>query len=291
MSAFLSGNIGSGERIARFGQLGFDLKTRGAMFGIDRQTAPAAFIAHRSTGCISIRSGRCGGSLNTTGYAFSVYGSRSGLFAGSASPARHGDALRRRAHRRQHHGRPQRLRRQACRRYLGDASRKREKQEQRDRLCSRRRHGDRAHHGRTDFDLSLAGTVPRQHDDLTESGSGPLICSSGARDRIARDHRWAERAIGVGRTVRNSASQFPGRDDPRIQERGRACHRAVSCTTRAIVLHHSDRATPTRITASSGPACRRSSPHGYSHSVEVNAGRAPFRSAFPEPSVQVRKAF
>ena len=177
-SAFLSGNIGSGERIARLGQLGFDLKTHGVMFGIDRQVG-ASGVVGVSVNWMNLDSklDDAAGSLSTTGYALSVYGSRGGLFAGGAPPSAgtgtHYDGVHidgsltagRNGYDAEHvvdiPGMP-----------LSTAKSKNNANV----FALAGGAGLEAHHGRTDVDVSLAGTWSRAHiDDLTESGSGPLI--------------------------------------------------------------------------------------------------------------------
>lgn len=176
-SAFLSGNIGSGERIARLGQLGFDLKTHGVMFGVDRLVG-ANSVVGASVNWMNLDSKLDGGagSLGTTGYALSIYGSRSGLLAGSAPPAgtgTHYDGFHidgsltagRNSYDAEHvvdiTGIPiwtAKSRNNANVFALAGGT------------------GLEAHHGRTDFDVSLSGAWSRANiDDLTESGSGPLI--------------------------------------------------------------------------------------------------------------------
>ncbi len=177
-SAFLSGNIGSGERVARLGQLGFDLKTHGVMFGIDRQVG-ASGVVGVSVNWMNLDSklDDAAGSLDTTGYALSVYGSRGGLFAGGAPPSAgtgtHYDGVHidgsltagRNGYDAEHvvdiPGMP-----------LSSAKSKNNA----NLFALAGGTGLEAHRGRTDFDVSLAGTWSRAHiDDLTESGSGPLI--------------------------------------------------------------------------------------------------------------------
>lgn len=178
-SAFLSGNIGSGERVNRLGQLGFDLKTRGAMFGMDRQVGDGVIGGSVNWMHLDSKLDDAAGSLNTTGYAVSVYGSRSGLFAGSAPPAAgtgtHYDGVHidgsltagRNGYDAKHVVDIPGL-------STGPATAK--SRNNADVFALAAGTGLEAHRGKTDFDLSLASTWSRAKiDDLTESGSGPLI--------------------------------------------------------------------------------------------------------------------
>ena len=176
-SAFLSGNIGSGERVNRLGQLGFDLKTRGAMFGIDRQVGAGVIGGSVNWMHLDSKLDDAAGSLATTGYALSVYGSRSGLFAGSASPAAgagtHYDGVYidgsltagRNGYDAKH-----------VVDIAGGSNATATSSNNADVFALAGGTGLEAHRGKTDFDLSLAGTWSHARiDDLTESGSGPLI--------------------------------------------------------------------------------------------------------------------
>ncbi len=177
-SAFLSGNIGTGERIARLGQLGFDLKTHGVMFGVDRLVGGNNVVGV-SLNWMNLDSklDDAAGSLGTKGYALSVYASRSGLFAGNAPPSAgtgtHYDGVHldgsltagRNSYDAEHvvdiTGMP-----------LSTAT----SRNHANVYALAGGTGLEGHHGRTDFDLSLSGTWSRANiDDLTESGSGPLI--------------------------------------------------------------------------------------------------------------------
>jgi uncharacterized protein YhjY with autotransporter beta-barrel domain len=176
-SAYLSGNLGTGERIARSGQLGFDLKTRGLMFGVDRQFGDNVFGA--SLNLMQLDSDLTGnaGSVDTSGYALSIYGSRGGLLAGNGPPAAgagtHYDGLHvegsltlgRNTYESEHNVQ------------IGPLSIERATSENDGTVFGVSGvTGVEAHRGRTDFDFSVSGTWSKARiDDLTESGNGPLI--------------------------------------------------------------------------------------------------------------------
>ncbi len=176
-SGFLSGNLGSGRRIGSFGATGFDLDTSGLMFGVDRQFGDAVLGVSLNAMRFNAKLNDAAGSLDTDAYALSIYGSRGGLFARGGAPGAN-----------------------AASRYDGvhvDGSvtvgRNRYDAEHVVDIPSmplsvaRSKNnanlfalsagtGVEAHHGRTDYDVTLSGTWSRAHiDDLTESGSGPLI--------------------------------------------------------------------------------------------------------------------
>jgi outer membrane autotransporter protein len=171
-SGFLSGNIGSGERIARNGQLGFDLKTSGLMAGIDRQFGDAVFGVSVNVMQLDSTLSDAAGKLDTTGYAVSLYGSRSGLFAPTGTGRRydgvHVDGsltVGRNRYDAEHVVDIPTLPRSVAR-SENDAS----------VFALTAGTGVEAHQGRTDYDLSLSGTWSRADiDDLAESGDGPLI--------------------------------------------------------------------------------------------------------------------
>jgi hypothetical protein len=176
-SAFLSGNLGSGKRIGRFGQLGFDLKTRGLMLGVDRQFGDNVFGVSVNVMRLESTLNDSVGSLNTDGYALSIYGSRSGLFAGGAAPGagavKHYDGVHldgsltvgRNRYDAQHVVDIPTMPLSVAR-----------SKNNANVFALAGGTGVEAHHGRTDYDLSLSGTWSRAHvDDLTESGDGPLI--------------------------------------------------------------------------------------------------------------------
>jgi hypothetical protein len=176
-SAYLSGNIGTGERIARFGQLGFDLDSRGLMFGVDRQFGDNVFGASLNLMQLDSDLSDNAGSVDTSGYALSLYGSRGGLLAGNGPPAAgagtHYDGV---------HVEGSLT--------LGSNTYEAEHIVQIGLLPIERATsendatvfavsgvtGVEAHRGRTDFDFSVSGTWSQARiDDLTESGTGPLI--------------------------------------------------------------------------------------------------------------------
>lgn len=176
-SAYLSGNLGSGERRARDGQLGFDLETRGIMAGLDRQFGDAVFGASLNLMQLDSKLDDSAGSLDTSGYALSVYGSRGGLFAGNSNPGTgtgtrydgvHVDGsvtIGRNKYEAEHDVEIAPL----------PVSRARSENDANVFAVSAGTGLD-AHRGRTDFDASLTGTWSRASiDDLSEEGSGPLI--------------------------------------------------------------------------------------------------------------------
>jgi outer membrane autotransporter protein len=171
-SAFVSGNLGDGERIARDGQLGFDLGSRGLMFGVDRLFGGSIFGASLHLTQIDADLSSDTGSVDTSGYALSLYASRGGFFAGS-SPNASFDGLHldgsltygRNTYEAEHvveiAGLP-----------LSRAT----SENDANVFALTAGTGLEAHRGRTDFDFSLSGTWSRANiDDLTEEGSGPLI--------------------------------------------------------------------------------------------------------------------
>ena len=175
-SAFLSGNLGTGERQAHDGQLGFDLDSRGLMFGVDRQFGDSVVGVSANLMQLDSTLSRSAGSVDTTGYALSLYGSRDGLLAGNGNAAGGGTrydgmnvfgsvTLGRNRYESEHDVEigPLPL---SHARSTNDAN----------VFAVAGGTGIAAHRGKTDFGFSLAGTWSRADvDDLTESGSGPLI--------------------------------------------------------------------------------------------------------------------
>lgn len=175
-SAFVSGNLGDGERNARDGQIGFDLASRGLMFGVDRQFGDSIFGVSLNLMQLDSELADDVGSVDTTGYAVSLYGSRGGLFASGAPGTGTGtryDGVHidgsvtagRNTYESEHNvgitGLP-----------LGRATSENDASV----FAVAAGTGLEAHRGRTDFDLTLSGTWSRASiDDLTESGNGPLI--------------------------------------------------------------------------------------------------------------------
>ena len=171
-SAFISGNLGTGERVGRFGQLGFDLETRGVMIGVDRLFGENVFGLSLNLMQLDSELNDGVGTLDTTGYALSLYGSRGGLFDGGAPggvyEGIHLDGsitVGRNSHEAEHvvdiPSMP-----------LSRAT----SENDADVFAVSGGAGIDLHRGRTDFDLSLTGTYSKSRiDDLTEEGSGPLI--------------------------------------------------------------------------------------------------------------------
>lgn len=171
-SAFVSGNIGSGERVTHPGELGFDLKSHGIMFGVDRMAGENIFGASLNFMQLDSDLSDSAGSVDTTGYALSLYASRGGLFA-SKTPGAKFDGLHldgsltlgRNNYEAEHvvdiPGMP-----------LSRAK----SDNDANVFAVAGGTGFEAHRGRTDFDASLSGTWSRANiDDLTEEGDGPLI--------------------------------------------------------------------------------------------------------------------
>jgi uncharacterized protein YhjY with autotransporter beta-barrel domain len=171
-SAFVSGNLGTGERKARDGQLGFDLDSQGLMFGVDRLLGQNVVGASLNLMQLDADLTESNGSVDTSGYALSVYGSRGGLFAGNAPGSKfdgvHFDGSLT-------YGRnTYEAERSLTIGGLTVADATSENDASVFALAAGT--GFEAHTGRTDFDLSLGGTWSRASiDDLTEEGSGPLI--------------------------------------------------------------------------------------------------------------------
>jgi hypothetical protein len=176
-SGFLSGNLGSGERVTHPGELGFDLKSRGLMAGVDRTFGQNVFGVSLNLSRLDSDLTSNAGSVEVSGYALSVYGSRGGLFA-SSSATDSGKGMRydgmhidgsitagRNSYDSEHvveiTGLP--LSRATSENDAGV-------------LALAGVGGFEAHNGRTDFDVSLSGTWSRAEvDDLSEEGDGPLI--------------------------------------------------------------------------------------------------------------------
>lgn len=171
-SAFLSGNLGDGERAGRDGALGFDLESRGLMFGVDRIFGETILGASLNLMQLDSTLSQNVGSVDTSGFALSVYGSRGGILA-SANPNAAFDGLH----------------------VEGSVSFGQSTYESEHIVAiaplptsiATSEHdanvfalaaatGIDAHRGRTDIDLSIGGTWSRADvGDLEESGSGPLI--------------------------------------------------------------------------------------------------------------------
>jgi len=82
-SGFLSGNLGTGERLAGSGLLGFDLDTQGFMLGVDKQFGDAVLGVSANVMSLDSKLQQSAGKLDTSAYALSLYGSRGGLRASS----------------------------------------------------------------------------------------------------------------------------------------------------------------------------------------------------------------
>jgi len=175
-SAYLSGNLGSGERRPRPGETGFDLETRGVMAGLDRQFGAAVFGASLNLMQLDAKLDDSTGKLDTTGYALSVYGSRGGLGGntdpGTGSGTRYDGVhidgsitIGRNNYEAEHDVQIGSLDLPTAR-SENDAN----------VFALSAGAGVDLHRGRTDFDASLSGTWSRASiDDLTEDGPGPLI--------------------------------------------------------------------------------------------------------------------
>lgn len=176
-SAFLSGNLGDGEKNARLGQLGFDLKSRGVMAGVDRLVG-ADSIVGASVNWMSLESqlDQSAGSVDTSGYAVSLYASRGGLFAGDTAGTGRGTrfdgvhldgsvTIGRNTYDTEH-----------VVEIGGLAVSRATSENDASVFAVSAGGGVDLHRGRTDFGLSLLGTWSRADiDDMTEEGSGPLI--------------------------------------------------------------------------------------------------------------------
>lgn len=172
-SAFLSGNIGEGERIGRDGQLGFDLASRGVMFGVDRLVGQSGIVG-ASVNWMNLDTvlDDNNGTVDTSGYALSIYASRAGLFAGD-TPGRAFDGMHldgsitagRNTYDAEH-----------VVEIAGLAVSRATSENDASVFAVSGGGGFEAHRGRTDIDFSLNGTWSRANiDDLTEEGTGPLI--------------------------------------------------------------------------------------------------------------------
>jgi hypothetical protein len=176
-SAYLSGNLGSGERVVHPGELGFDLKSRGLMAGVDRLFGQNVFGVSLNLSRLDSDLDQNAGSVNVDSYALSIYGSRGGLFAGSAASDT-GKGMRydgmhidgsitagRNSYDSEH-----------IVEITGMPTSRATSENDASVFALAGVTGFEAHNGRTDFDLSLSGAWSRADvDDLTEEGDGPLI--------------------------------------------------------------------------------------------------------------------
>jgi uncharacterized protein YhjY with autotransporter beta-barrel domain len=173
-SAFLSGNLGSGERVGRLGSLGFDLRSRGLMAGVDRGFGESVLGVAVNLMRLESTLDESTGSLDVTGYTLSLYGSRDGLFSsGSAGTGTRYDGVH-------FDGSLTLGRNQYDAEHVVEigslAPSRATSSNGADLFAFTGGTGVSGHRGSTDFDLSLSGTWSRaQIDDLTEEGSGPLI--------------------------------------------------------------------------------------------------------------------
>jgi uncharacterized protein YhjY with autotransporter beta-barrel domain len=176
LSAYLSGNLGSGKRIARIGQLGFDLDSHGLMAGVDRQSGDNIFGVSLNLMKLDAALNDEAGSVGVTAYALSVYASRDGLLTSGARAAGSGMyydgvhidgslTLSRNRYASEHvvdiPGLS--ISRAAS---VNNAS----------LFTLAGATGLEAHSGRSEFEASLSGSWSRTRiGDLAENGSGPLI--------------------------------------------------------------------------------------------------------------------
>ena len=176
-SGFLSGNLGTGERVASFGLLGFDLDTHGLMLGVDHQFGDAVIGVSANVMTLDSKLHQDAGKLDTNAYALSLYGSRGGLRAGNAAPSTgsgmHYDGLHL-------DGSLTLGRNHYDGRHIVDVPSlplaTSHSKNDADVYAASLGTGLDAHSGKTDFDLSLSGTWSRAHiGDLSESGDSPLI--------------------------------------------------------------------------------------------------------------------
>jgi hypothetical protein len=175
-SGFVSGNLGSGSRRERDGAIGFDLDSNGLMIGVDKQFGDAVIGVSGNLMNYDSTLSHAAGSVDTRGYALSLYGSRSGLFASAtpaATTAAHYDGLHldgsltlgRNTYHSEHFvdipGLPPSRALAKNDASLGAVA---------------AGGGLEAHHGKTDFDLTLSATWSRADiNHFSESGAGALV--------------------------------------------------------------------------------------------------------------------
>lgn len=199
-SAFLSGNVGSGERLGRLGRLGFDLKSRGLMAGVDRQFGDT--IAGVSLNVMQLEStlNDSAGSLDVNGYALSLYGSRDGLFGGDGAGTGKGtryDGMHLDGSLTVGHNKYDA---EHVVEIASFTTSRATSSNDADVFAFTGGTGVSAHRGSTDFDLSLSGTWSRaQIDDMTEEGSGPLIL-------FVQGHEIESLAGTLGLNIRSARS-------------------------------------------------------------------------------------
>lgn len=176
LSVYLSGNLGSGNRLARTGQLGFDLDSRGLMAGVDRQSGDNIFGVSLHLLKLDATLDGKAGSVGVNAYAISIYASRDGLLTKDARPTDaglHYDGVHidgslsvgRNRYASEHVVDISGLSPSRAT-SVNDAS----------VFTLAGATGVEAHRGRSEFEASLSGSWSRTRiGDLTENGSGPLI--------------------------------------------------------------------------------------------------------------------
>lgn len=169
-SAFVSGNLGTGERNPRAGELGFDLDSQGLMFGADRLIGQNIVGAALNLMQVDAELSAINGSVDTSGLALSVYASRGGIFSrtGGRFDGLHFDGSLTYGRNAYESERDVSISGLTFARGTSenDAS----------LFTVAAMTGFEAHTGRTDFDFSIGGTYSRiEIDDLSEEGSGPLL--------------------------------------------------------------------------------------------------------------------
>jgi len=176
LSAYLSGNLGSGNRIARMGQLGFDLDSRGLMAGVDRQSGDNIFGASLHLLKLDATLDGKAGSVGVNAYAISIYASRDGLLTKDARPTDaglHYDGVH-------IDGSLSVGRNRYASEHVVDISglspSRATSVNDATLFTLAGATGVEAHRGRSEFEASLSGSWSRTRiGDLTENGSGPLI--------------------------------------------------------------------------------------------------------------------
>lgn len=169
-SAFVSGNLGTGERKPRDGQIGFDLDSQGLMFGADRLIGRGIVGASLNLMQLDAQLSAVNGAVDTNNVALSVYGSAGGFFSrtGGRFDGLHVDGsltYGRNAYESERDV------------SIGGLTLARGSSDNGAGLFAvSAMTGFEAHADRTDFDVSIGGTYSRvEIDDLSEEGSGPLL--------------------------------------------------------------------------------------------------------------------
>ncbi|HUR83316.1 MAG TPA: autotransporter domain-containing protein [Thermoanaerobaculia bacterium] len=168
-SAYISGNLGTGERKPGNGQLRYDIDSQGLTFGVDRLFGQTVGGAALNLMQMDADLSEGNGTVDTSGYALSVYASRGGFFSNNRKfDGLHLDGSL--TYGRNTYEAEREL-------VIGgitaaDAS----SENDANVFALSAGTGFDAHTGRTDIDLSLGGTWSRTDiDDLSEDGSGPLL--------------------------------------------------------------------------------------------------------------------